>query len=99
MVMDLVDRLRTAAKASAFLATMLPKSNGNAMTDLLNEAADTIEALPAADVWPVKRGSWIEDGYYNEPCVCSECGEPCKDTVMGKPRWNFCPNCGAKMEG
>ena len=56
-----------------------------------------IEQLPAADVVEIRHASWIEDGYYNEPCVCSYCGEPCKDTVMGKPRWNYCPNCGAKM--
>lgn len=42
---------------------------------------------------------WIEDGYYNEPCVCSNCGEPCKDTVMGNPRWLYCPICGAAMKG
>ena len=56
-----------------------------------------IEAIPAADVVEVRHASWIEDGYTMEPCVCSNCGEPCKDTVMGNPRWNYCPNCGAKM--
>lgn len=57
-----------------------------------------IKAIPAADVVEVRHASWIVDGYFNEPCVCSNCGEPCKDTVMGKPRWNYCPSCGAKME-
>lgn len=54
--------------------------------------------IPAADVAPVRHASWIEDGYYNEPCVCSYCGEPCKDTVMGKPRWIYCPLCGSKNQ-
>ena len=54
-------------------------------------------AIPA-DVEEQKRGSWIEDGYYNKPCVCSYCGEPCKDTVMGKPRWIYCPMCGSKNQ-
>lgn len=35
---------------------------------------------------------WIEDGYNDEPCVCSRCGQP------GKYEWWFCPNCGAEME-
>lgn len=61
----------------------------------IEHAEERIRKIPASDVRPVKRGSWIEDGYYNEPCVCSECGEPCKDTLMGKPRWNFCPICGS----
>ncbi len=62
------------------------------------DALNAIKAIPAADVAPVKHASWIEDGYYNEACVCSNCGEPCKDTVMGKPRWNYCPNCGARCD-
>ena len=63
------------------------------------EYGNVVRAIPAADVVEVVHASWIEDGYYNEPCVCSNCGEPCKDTVMGKPRWNYCPSCGAKMDG
>lgn len=60
---------------------------------------DWIDDIPAADVVPVRHGRWIEDGYYGEPCVCSNCGEPCKDTVMGKPRWHYCPMCGARCDG
>lgn len=46
------------------------------------------------------RGRWISaDAIFGgEPFYCSECGENTRDTVMGKPRWNFCPMCGAKME-
>ena len=45
-------------------------------------------------------GKWISaDAIFGGvPFYCSECGEKMLDTVMGKPRWNFCPNCGAKME-
>ena len=47
------------------------------------------------------RGRWISaDAIFGgEPFYCSECGENTRDTVMGKPRWNFCPNCGADMRG
>lgn len=38
------------------------------------------------------KAQWIEDGYNDEPCVCSRCGQP------GKYEWCFCPNCGAEME-
>ena len=45
------------------------------------------------------RGRWISaDAMFGGvPFYCSECGENTRDTVMGKPRWNFCPNCGADM--
>ena len=48
-----------------------------------------------------KTGKWISaDAIFGgEPFYCSECGENTRDTVMGKPRWNFCPNCGADMRG
>ncbi len=48
-----------------------------------------------------KRGKWVSaDAMFHEaPFCCSECGENTWDTVMGKPRYNFCPMCGAKMEG
>ena len=48
-----------------------------------------------------KTGKWISaDAIFGGvPFYCSECGENTRDTVMGKPRYNFCPMCGAKMEG
>ncbi len=30
--------------------------------------------------------------------VCTNCGENTTETVMGKPRFNFCPNCGRRMK-
>lgn len=61
--------------------------------------AKIIREFPAAEDRPI--AEWrIKDGYYyTVPYVCSNCGEPCKETVMGKPGWLFCPNCGAKMKG
>ena len=52
-----------------------------------------------ADAEP-KRGKWISADamFHGVPFYCSECGENTRDTVMGKPRWKFCPMCGAKME-
>ena len=58
-----------------------------------------IKQLPPAQPERIK-GHWISaDAIFGgEPFYCSECGENTRDTVMGKPRWNFCPNCGADME-
>jgi transcription elongation factor Elf1 len=51
----------------------------------------------------VKHGSWIEDGYYGNPFVCSYCGhEGCYSGGYGSKEYyytNYCPNCGADMRG
>ena len=59
-------------------------------------SVEAIKQLPPAQA---KRGKWISaDAMFGGvPFYCSECGENTRDTVMGKPRWNFCPNCGADM--
>lgn len=55
---------------------------------------DFIKSIPAADVVPVRHGRWIlietdEEQFF----FCSEC--------ENKEYWesNFCPSCGAKMDG
>ncbi len=51
------------------------------------------EYIPTADVEEVKHGEWVgEYGYYPN---CSLCGTKVKQ--MGGT--NYCPNCGAKMDG
>lgn len=60
---------------------------------------EAVEAVPSADVQPVRHGSWIEDKYNDLDFVCSECGEPCANMVMGMPRDRYCKWCGARMDG
>lgn len=49
---------------------------------------------------PPKMGKWLyriwRDG---DGWICSECGERTVSAVMGKSRYIYCPNCGARMEG
>ena len=59
--------------------------------------------IPAADVVPVKHGHWISLDDYFEDAQCSECGDA---LVIGDCSfndfcecYNYCPNCGAKMDG
>lgn len=63
------------------------------------DAVDCIRYTPAADVVPVHHGYWISKNPhgYEWIFVCSNC-----DYVDGYPfndRDNYCPNCGAKMDG
>lgn len=56
-----------------------------------------------ADVRPVVRGKWLMDRDPDEPWrytwkyKCDQCGEVTNNTCMGKPRYNYCPMCGADM--
>lgn len=43
-----------------------------------------------------KRGKWMELNRCGA-WRCSACGETIS-SIMGKPRYNFCPMCGAEME-
>ena len=56
-----------------------------------------VDAIPTADVAPVRHGRWVptKAPFMNECKDCSVCGYR---TVWGN-RYNYCPNCGAKMEG
>lgn len=63
------------------------------------------QAIPAADVAPVVHGEWegTADGYADGELVydmwnCSECGFDANG-AEDKPEWNYCPVCGARMNG
>ena len=64
--------------------------------DIADRILDDVVEIPISDVEEVKHGEWslkhIGVGHYWE---CSEC--EFKNAVM--PRTNYCPNCGAKMDG
>lgn len=57
-----------------------------------------IKNRPAADVAPVWHGRWIEKDKYDFGTFydCSICGNRILDNGHS---WNYCPNCGAKMDG
>lgn len=64
----------------------------------VDDMCDEVIDAPAADVAPVVHGKWIEDHDYLK---CPECGVMVKwdFTFFDIGNWNYCPNCGAKMDG
>ena len=69
----------------------------------LDRAQRAILDAPAADVAPVRHGRWVEytkviipEPYnkWEQAWKCSECGFD-----DGFVDYNYCPNCGAKMDG
>lgn len=68
------------------------------------DAMDFIEAIPAADVHPVKRGQWLKvQGKQGDYFLCSNCGtvEKTESEQDGAVWWHdeYCPKCGARMDG
>lgn len=62
------------------------------------EARKAIRALPSADR---PQGEWVHNPKigWGETWVCSICGEKTTSSVMGYPRYNYCPMCGSRMKG
>ena len=62
------------------------------------EAEEAVHRLPVADVAPVVHGRWIEQEKYTFGVMydCSICGNRILDNGHS---WNYCPNCGARMDG
>ena len=76
----------------------IERAIGRAICEILDEIENGIKQLPSAEP---KRGRWIHHPEIGcgETWLCDQCGEKTTSTVMGKPRANFCPNCGADMRG
>lgn len=91
---EYIERANLIARIKYYV-THTPKDKGEnyAYSVMLNEVLNR----PAADVVPVVHGRWeqTEAPFMNECEDCSVCGYR---TVWGH-RFNYCPNCGAKMDG
>ena len=87
-------------EAAVKVAEKYGLANGSALgrhTGLADCIASEIADIPAADVAPVVHGRWIEKEKYTFGIMydCSLCENRILDN--GHP-WNYCPNCGAKMD-
>lgn len=65
-----------------------------------------VKAMPAADVVEVRHGRWIDKTWTTEDdwscynhhvVICSVCNKQFDYIINEKS--NYCPNCGAKMDG
>ena len=70
---------------------------------------EEIDEMPTVDAVPVRHGKWIPHREKSREYIgtvlinveydywlCDACGYRVKN---GQPMYNFCPNCGAKMDG
>lgn len=95
--MELIDRdalkknLDTALEERRQGKNVIRQARMNVLCSFTKEALD---AMPTID--PVKHGRWeFEPG----AMYCSVCGWVYEYYVGLEEEWNYCPNCGARMEG
>jgi hypothetical protein len=64
------------------------------LTDEFYGAMQALDELPPADVAPVVHGKWVNGS-------CDKCGKHAPYWLMSSTYYegDFCPNCGAKMDG
>ena len=63
-----------------------------------------LEKAPTVDAVPVVHGRWDDSGRYTFPggstaVRCTECGCALTVSEFRLNNWNYCPVCGAKMDG
>ncbi len=58
---------------------------------------EAIRDAPTVDAEPVRHGKWEKTSCKWVTYECSECGEKTDETIMGLPRYVYCPMCGARM--
>lgn len=100
---DVIAYIRKEAKEAQSAFEELGGESGiiaEAFEDLANE----LEDFPTADVAPVRHGKWVHSRYENcseqfEMVKCSCCGREAYAMAFYVRDGNYCPNCGAKMDG
>ena len=71
-------------------------NNESIFIDVIINAIDSYYPLDAVEV---VHGRW-EKAEYHGFLRCSECKDVyIDDTWVAGGKWNYCPNCGAKMDG
>ena len=72
---------------------------GGSMTALtrLERAYAEIQEMPAADVAEVVHGEWETNSDRPDSLICSVC--KCGFDMWKHDPHNYCPNCGARMDG
>ena len=67
---------------------------------LKDNIIDGIEKMPTADVAEVKHGEWVQQlNPYEDEIHCSVCGAVFNVIDNCTETFDYCPHCGAKMDG
>ena len=95
---EYIERERAIQKVKNVMATEWFRGNYEAIGPLQRVVDVQLGRMTAADVAPVVHGKWLKPEYEYHVGICSLCGcVPLKPAFRSTP-YNYCPNCGAKMD-
>ena len=99
----MAEYIERSAAAKAVLRARKPE-NSVAQNRMIAIILRDLMTTRAADVAPVVHGRWDDSGRYtfsdgSVAVRCSECGCALSVGEYVLNNWNYCPVCGAKMDG
>ena len=95
---EYIEREQAIQKVKNVMATEWFRGNYEAIGPLQRVVDVQLGRMTAADVAPVVHGKWLKPEYEYHVGICSLCGcVPLKPAFRSTP-YNYCPNCGAKMD-
>lgn len=91
------DAVPTVIRAKTFMR----KEDFDKWAEDIKRQGENVICIPCdAEVVSAVQGEWVHDGQNFKGgldwCHCSVCGQ--KTSTNGLSMYNFCPNCGARME-
>ena len=70
-----------------------------------NDIREMIDMMPTIDAVPVRHGMWLPKHHYIaghefvSGHICSECGDDALNAEGDEFLTDYCPHCGARMDG
>lgn len=103
---EYIDRSIVISRFSFYKGDRIPEKDidGLPNTITFRDVKSIIRSIPAADVAPVVHGKWMVkqiDSFRKFEITCSVCGWTGidnYDSYDDPADYNYCPNCGAKMD-
>ena len=86
--------------ADELLRKLQEQQKYSSTTDIRGRSKSILEVIhaPTISVQPVKHGEWNSESSYYVACSCCNY-HLTRDEWFSGCDWNYCPQCGAKMDG
>ena len=99
---NMSDYIKREDAIQAIVGHLVPKQyDGDLVNAGFEVAHEIVDAVPSADVMPIRHGHWIEQQLKYNLYKCSACEKVCFAELLGDKvvLYGYCPNCGARMDG